>query len=475
MAIVYRPPLISNPRGAQRGTVALLTHTYLALALTVVPFGQDDWPVPKGPQPASTLRTHSDSFKLPLTTVKPPYTEYNWPNPKGPKPLVLDWTDTFKRPLAAIAPPVNQYDWPVTRSVRALQLSWSDSFKLPLTTVTAPYTEYNWPVPRGPRTTDYFASWSQTPQLVAVAPPFSATDWPNPGRGAPQSAQTWTDSFKLSLTTVTPPYTQYDWPNPRPYLRSIDLVNFTSSGCSILRGPVYPATITFDYPNPRGAQRVALFWSDAFKLPLTTVRAPYTQFDWPVPRGARPVVDFGFVKPTDLKIQPPTGKPGALLDWPVPKAAARTVPYWTASFPLPLTTVRPPYINYDWPVVRSVRELATQRNWSGRFSLTLLAVRPSGRKLDWPNPAGYRPIQVGFAGQPYGIFTTPPVISHYEIFGSSDAVFYSAYIVQPDGNVPDEVNLLAVASSEVATEVSLNLVVDEEAPTNVNLIQDPST
>ena len=44
-------------------------------------------------------------------------------------------------------------------------------------------------------------------------------------------------------------------------------------------------------------------------------------------------------------------------------------------------------------------ELATQRNWTGRFSLPLTTVTPQGRQLDWPNPRGYRPIQVGFAGQ----------------------------------------------------------------------------
>ncbi len=474
MAIAFRPPLTLRVVGKDPSGVAIRAHIYLALALTVVPCAQTDWPVPKGPQSAITQKTWTDSFKLPLTTVKPPYTEYNWPNPKGPRPIVIDWADTFKLPLIAVPPPPNQFDWPVTRSVRALQLSWSDSFKLPLTTVRPPYTEYNWPVPRAPRWTVDFQV-QQAAQQVAAASPFFLADWPNPGRGAPQLALTWTDAFKLPLTTVAPPYTQYDWPNPRPYLRSIDLVNFTSSGCSILRGPVYPATITFDYPNPRGAQRVALFWSDAFKLPLTTVRAPYLQTDWPNPAGYRRVVDFGFVKSTDPKIQPPTGTPIGQPSWPVPRGPAPIPLQFAGRFSLPLITTRPPSTNYDWPVTRSRPEEATLRNWSGRFTLPLTTVRPAGRQLDWPNPKGYRTSQVGFAGQPYGLFATPSVSSHYEIFGSSEVVFYSAYIVKPEGNVPDEVNLLAVASSEVATEVSLNLVADEEVPTNVNLIQDPNT
>ncbi len=495
---ILRPPVVANRwAGPQRG-VSLLTHTYLALALTVQPFNQTDWPVPKAAQPASTLRTHSDSFKLPLTTVKPPYTEYNWPNPRGPKPLVLDWTDTFKRTLIALAPPPNQYDWPVTRAVRVLNQSSSDSFKLPLTTVTAPYTEYNWPVPRAARQTDYYTSWLQTPQQQASFQPFAQSDWPNPGRGPQQSALTWADAFKLPLTTVAPPYTQYDWPNPRPYLRSIDLVNFTSSGCSILRGPVYPATITFDYPNPRGYQRPTVEWTYKFPIPLTTVRAPNLNFDWPNPRGARAVVDFGFIHPTNPLTNPPTGVPTALFDWPVPKGRQPLTVEWSDRFKLPLTTTKPPFTQYDWPVTRAKPELSTLRTWAGRFSLTLTAVRPAGRQLDWPNPPGARAIQPRLSGQPFGLFTATVFDSHYEMTGTSQVTFYSAYILEPDANVPAEVTLLAVASTEVATEVTLHDAVtdgcafqddafqsdafqtcdDEDQiveTANVNLIQDPNT
>ncbi len=495
---ILRPPVVANRwAGAQR-SVSLLTHTYLALALTVTPFNQTDWPVPKAAQPASTLRTHSDAFKLPLTTVKPPYTEYNWPNPRGPKPLVLDWTDTFKRTLIALPPPPNQYDWPVTRALRVLNQSSFDSFKLPLTTVTPPYTEYNWPNPRAPRQTDYYTSWLQTPQQTASVQPFAQADWPNPGRGPQQSALTWTDTFKLPLTTVTPPYINFDWPNPYPPRRSIDLANFTSSGCSILRGPVYPATITFDYPNPRGAQRVALFWSDAFKLPLTTVRAPAQLTDWPVPTGPRRVVDFGFVKPTDPKIQPPTGVPKGLLDWPNPRGRQPLSVEWSDKFKLPLTTTRPPFTQYDWPITRAKPELVTLRTWAGRFSLTLTAVKPVGRQLDWPNPPGPRAILPRLSGQPFGLFTATVFDSHYEMTGDSQVTFYSAYILGPDANVPAEVTLLAVASSEVAVEVTLHDAVIDECvfqegafqsdafpvcddaggvaeTVNVNLIQDPNT
>ncbi len=496
---ILRPPVVANRwAGPQRG-VSLLTHTYLALALTVTPFAQSDWPVPKAAQPASTLRTHTDSFKLPLTTHTPKGRLLDWPNPRGPRPLVLDWVDDFKLPLTIAPQPFNQFDWPVVLVKRpGLQYSWSDSFKLSLTTVTAPYTEYNWPVPQAPRQNDYFASWSQTPQLTVTAPPFFQTDWPNPGRGAQQPALTWTDAFKLPLTTVTPPYINFDWPNPYPPRRAIDLANFTSSGCSILRGPVYPATITFDYPNPRGRQPPTVEWTYKFPIPLTTVRAPNLNFDWPVPARPMRVVDFGFVKPTDPKIQRPTGVPAFQTDWPVPQGRQPLTVEWSDKFKLPLTTTRAPFTQYDWPVTRAKPEPSTLRTWAGRFSLPLTAVKPVGRQLDWPNPSGPRAIQPRLSGQPFGLFTATVFDSHYEMAGTSQVTFYSAYIVEPDTNVPAEVTLLAVASTAVATEVSLHdavvgecafqddafqsdtfAVCDDEdqivETANVNLIQDPNT
>src|SRR6185369_16263939 len=82
----------------------------LSLALTVVPSHQTDWPVPRGAKPV--VASWADSFKLPLTTVKPPYTEYNWPVPNGYPPLNRGWTDRFDLPVvsATAARPGNQFD-----------------------------------------------------------------------------------------------------------------------------------------------------------------------------------------------------------------------------------------------------------------------------------------------------------------------------------------------------------------------------
>src|SRR6185295_222674 len=103
----------------------------LSLALTVVPNHQTDWPVPKTAERSIVLRTHSDSFKLPLTTVKPPYTNYDWPAPKGRQPPVVDWQNNISLALigATAARPGNQFNWPNPRGyTRNGDLTWTDSF-----------------------------------------------------------------------------------------------------------------------------------------------------------------------------------------------------------------------------------------------------------------------------------------------------------------------------------------------------------
>ncbi len=81
----------------------------------------------------------------------------------------------------------------------------------------------------------------------------------------------------------------------------------------------------------------------------------------------------------------------------------------------------------------------------------------------------------------------------YQIEGSSDVTFYSAYIIKPDTNAPSDVTLIDVGGTEVATVALLYSTgcgfeedafqfdcfqicqANEEIVENVNLIQDPST
>src|SRR6185295_10151457 len=180
----------------------------LSLALTVVPNHQTDWPVPKTAERSIVLRTHADSFKLPLTTVKPPYTEYNWPNPRGYPPLNVGWTDRVDLPVIAATAgiPGNQFNWPVPRGyTRNSDLTWSDSFKLPLTTVKG-FNQYDWPNPRGPRWTVDLVSWSQNGNKQQQEAPFVQRDWPNPLRAKPPVVLDWSETFALPLTTVKAPF-----------------------------------------------------------------------------------------------------------------------------------------------------------------------------------------------------------------------------------------------------------------------------
>jgi hypothetical protein len=122
----------------------------------------------------------------------------------------------------------------------------------------------------------------------------------------------WTDSFKLPLTTVVG-FNQRDWPNPRGYARVIDLWTWTQTGYLEEFGEPFNQT---SWPVPKGPARLtALGWTDSFKLPLTTVKPPFTQYDWPVPKKQR-FVD-GFVQEAhahDFSIS----QPRVQHDWPVP-------------------------------------------------------------------------------------------------------------------------------------------------------------
>jgi hypothetical protein len=300
------------PQGANPNRIGLSWTSSFQLPLTThkPPFIQYDWPVPKGYQP-SHLRTWTDSFKLPLTTVKPPYLKTDWPNPRG-YTRNPDWTDSFKLPLQTIVgenqydwpnprgyqrsldlltwlqtgfleeagEPFSQTDWPLPGRPRPVGLSWTDSFKLPLQTIVGA-NQYDWPNPRGYTRNPDWIEGTNLPLTVLATAPFVQADWPVP-KGQKLVGLSWSDSFKLPLTTVVGA-NQYNWPNPRGYARVIDLWTWTQTGYLEEVGEPFNQT---SWPVPKGPARLtALGWTDSFKLPLTTVKPPFTQYDWRNPFG----------------------------------------------------------------------------------------------------------------------------------------------------------------------------------------------
>jgi hypothetical protein len=393
-----------NPRAASRGQDWQDTFKQ---PLTTVrpPFTQQDWPNPRGGKSV-------DGFANPALTLvtapADPRRQLDWPVPRGPKPVVFDWEDTFKAPLTTVRPPYIQTDWPVPRGAKPVVLDWEDVFKSPLTTVRPPSLQRDWPVPQGPRRSgDLGLTGSGLSLTTVVVYPvgfFNQFDWPNPRGPAPTQWRGFSDSFKLPLTTVRG-FNRTDWPNPRgPVPGSF----WTQPGLALQTAiVVYPAQITFDWPNPRGPiPSVSLrTWTDSFKLPLTTVKG-FNQYIWPVPAGPRSNPYQVTSSSAALLLQL---NPFAQRDWPVPKGFTRVQP-WTDSFKLTLTTVRPPYIERKWPnpTVQLPRSISL-RTWTQSPAVPPVVVvqRPFGR-TDWPNPL----ILPRFTGGEF-VFRTqfpPPVV-----------------------------------------------------------------
>jgi hypothetical protein len=304
-----------NPRGA-KPIIVDFEGSFLLPLTTHKGTAQYDWPVPRGAKPI--VADFEGAFLLPLTTVKGT-AQYDWPVPQGAKPVVADFEGSFLLPLTTVKGTA-QYDWPVPRGAKPKVADWSDQFKLPLTTVRG-VNQYSWPNPAGARRNSDLgqtgsglalnnpaavdtthiphshiseAKWSKTVSFDTVSgspigllspqtyPATFAFDYPNP-RGAKSVTVSWSDSFKLPLTTVKGT-AQYNWPNPVGSRRDGDLgqvgsglalntvtdtlIPFSSVSAakwntatrirSVSGSPialltavvVYPASITFDWPNP---------------------------------------------------------------------------------------------------------------------------------------------------------------------------------------------------------------------------------
>jgi len=255
-------------------------------------------------------------------------------------------------------------------------------------------------VPKAAERSIDLRTWLQTGYLEEVGKPFRQTEWPNPNPKLYSVAfGTWTDSFKIPLTTVRAPYLQTDWPVPKG---AKSVAGFEVSGIALPSAVVtYPASITFDWPNPRGYQfPVSLrTWTDSFKIPLTTV-VGFNQRDWPNPRGPKGVDGFT-QKGLGLTVSPFRQQ-----DWPVPLGkVSYDLRGWTDRFKLPFTGVIP-FNQKDWPVPKGPK---APPDFIGRpltFTAVVVVTDPF-HQLDWPNPLIEPKLTVSFEFPAWQNFLPP--------------------------------------------------------------------
>jgi hypothetical protein len=337
-----------------------------------------DWPNPRGAKPA--VADWESSFPLTLTTVKGT-NQYNWPNPAGYRRSgdLVQYGSGLA--LNNTAPPVVDDTLLPLSNISAAKWSRTVSFKSvsgsPIGLLTAvaadPARQTDWPNPTGPlhkpvKILSLPDMWTQI-----VAPPFAQTAWPVPaGRGRNEQLG-WSDRFKLPLTTVKGRF-NYDWPNPRGRTRSGDIGQY-GSGLALLVPPVVDDTLL---PLPLWQERAwarTVSFKSVYGSPIALTTAGVVTypasitFDYPNPRGAKPNQSLGWVSSRALYIRAPFSQ----SDWPVPKGKARVVADWSDRFKLPLTTVKGKF-NYDWPVPKGYVPNIGLRTIDGRwFHITALA------------------------------------------------------------------------------------------------------
>lgn len=209
--MTFRPPLITRQEPVKRAP-ELQQSNLLETTLRskdALPFRQQDWPNPRGPEFPSILRTWIDSYKLMLIGKdKFPNRQSDWPNPRGPEFSVAlrTWTDSYKLGLIGKdALPTRQRDWPNPKAPGIDTRSDQQSTNLALSQVVvqAPFSSRDWPNPRAAQVPVIQQQDTNLALRQIVSPPFSLADWPNPR--TPVGWMQWDGTQNiLPLTTPTP-------------------------------------------------------------------------------------------------------------------------------------------------------------------------------------------------------------------------------------------------------------------------------
>ncbi len=316
---VLRQPLIT-PQRARDVSAAIYSQarvwqnrllTTLGTPAAPKPTALYDWPNPRAPAHAISLRSWARSLPVQFEPLYMPSVAEWANNPAGvPRANLYNWAQGFRALLdtvPAIPPPTN-YNWPNPQAPTAAPRGSVDPLKLNL--------------------------FGKDRFFGADGQPPANLDWPNPQ--APRYAsdlRTWTQGFRAQLDTIAAalPRNNYDWPNPPAAKDNIALRTFVSplkrwliGQDTFFRGPGFAPT--YDWPNPRGATpSISLrTWADPLKLNLLgkdqffgAPGQPPPNRDWPNPRGARSSIELrswmlGFLMP--LQPEPPAPEPST-TEW----------------------------------------------------------------------------------------------------------------------------------------------------------------
>ena len=153
-----------------------------------LPFSQEDWPNPRAPGYAISLRTLIDETQVDLIGQDLlPVRQPDWPVPKGPRyPIDLRfWGNVYYSQLTFVTQPFSQDDWPVPKGSQqgATDLrSWTWSYNLNLVGQDQfPHNQDEWPNPRAPLYSIDLRGWLSSGNALSApttVSPFNQMDWP---------------------------------------------------------------------------------------------------------------------------------------------------------------------------------------------------------------------------------------------------------------------------------------------------------
>jgi hypothetical protein len=348
------------------------------------PFGQHDWPLPRGAAYPAANRIWAQSFPLSLIGQDQFFgapgqgPTYDWSLPRSAAQPPRSWIwAVLPVPGAVSAAPFVQSDWPLPRArdFPGSLRTWLDSFTLSLAGqdqffgAPGQAPVYDTSLPRSRARQGLIWTWSSLPLLAPVAAaPFAQADWPLPrGRDFPASLRTWLWSQQIAAAAAAQqPFAQFDWGLPRR-APPFDRTSLYGLPPALLIAPFAQR----DWPLPRSGARSTITWAQG-PIPSLLV-PPFVQRDWPAPRGALRLDRAWVQTPTGLLL--PVALPFAQHDWDLPRTIAafdRTwlqrsafipagaTPFFQPSWPLPIIAPYPvgsrTFIQWRVP-----RPLASQR------------------------------------------------------------------------------------------------------------------
>jgi hypothetical protein len=217
------------------------------------PFFQTDWPLPKAPAYATSLRTHLVSLNnstLAPVIVAAPFSQTDWPNPQAaPYHVQLrTWLQTpyiETIPPAVVQAPFYQTDWPNPQRATAPQQGQSTQSLIVSTLAvpvgkSAPFIQFR-PLPK------FDGQITQSLALATfAATPLRPNDWPLP-KASPQG-QGFEPRNLLGTTlavAAAAPFKPVQWPNPVTALYPISLRTWTRNLLTSTLAPVAGVPFAF--------------------------------------------------------------------------------------------------------------------------------------------------------------------------------------------------------------------------------------